>query len=138
MKFDAARQTYSPARDPKLAYRYYLKAAEQQHERAMNLVGRCCEEGWGTLRDLDAAADWYRRSAEGGYFRGQYNWAGMLLKAGRVDEAALWLERAAASGTAAVRRAVMALIARERAPRSVLALQGLAARLSGAPSLKGA
>jgi uncharacterized protein len=113
-------------RDPALAYRYYLKAALQRHERAMNLAGRCCEEGWGTPRNLDAAADWYRRSAEGGYFRGQYNWASMLLKAGRVEEAAIWFERAALTGTAAVRRAVVALIARAGEPR---AMQGVVARL---------
>jgi TPR repeat protein len=115
-------------RDRTLAYLYYLKAAEQQHERAMNLVGRCCEEGWGRARDLDAAADWYRRSAEAGYFRGQYNWASLLLKAGRFEESAGWFEGAVAAGTAAMRRAVADLIARAGAPR---ALQNLAARLNG-------
>jgi len=88
-------------RDRILAYRYYLMAAERQHERAMNLAGRCCEEGWGTSRDLDAAAGWYRRSAEAGYFRGQYNWASLLQKAGRFEEAARWFKRAAAGGIAA-------------------------------------
>ena len=71
------------------AFAYYSMAAAQNHERAMNLMGRCCEEGWGTPRDLRAAAAWYRRSAEGGYFRGQYNWASVLLKAGRDSEAAV-------------------------------------------------
>jgi TPR repeat protein len=113
-------------RDAAPAYLYYLKAAEQQHERAMSLVGRCCEEGWGTPRNLDAAADWYRRSAEAGYFRGQYNWASILLKAGRFEEAARWFERAAFGGTGAMRRAVMELIARAGTPRP---LQSLAARL---------
>lgn len=113
-------------RDRALAYLYYSKAAEQQHERAMNLLGRCCEEGWGTARDVDSAADWYRRSAEAGYFRGQYNWASLLLKAGRFEESAAWFECAAAGGTAAMRRAVAELIARAGAPR---ALQNLAARL---------
>jgi uncharacterized protein len=89
------------------AYRYYLAAASQQHARAMSLVGRCCEEGWGTLRDLAAAADWYRRSAEAGYFRGQYNWASLLLKWRRDEEAAFWFDRAAHEGTAAVREAVL-------------------------------
>src|SRR4029077_9031744 len=112
-------------RDRVLAYLYYLKAAEQQHERAMNLVGRCCEEGWGTPRNLDAAADWYRRSAEAGYFRGQYNWASLLLKAGRFEASAVWFERAVVGGTAAMRRAVAELIALARAPR---ALQNPAAR----------
>jgi hypothetical protein len=114
-------------RDRTLAYLYYLKAAAQQHERAMNLLGRCCEEGWGTPRNLDAAADWYRRSAEVGYFRGQYNWASLLLKAGRFEECAVWFERAAAGGTAAMRRAVAELIARAGAPQ---ALQNLGTRLT--------
>jgi TPR repeat protein len=107
-----------------------MKAAQQGHERAMSLVGRCCEEGWGTARDLDAAADWYRRSAEAGYFRGQYNWASLLLKAGRFEEAATWFERAAVGGTAAMRRAVAELIARAGAPG---ALENLAARLKAWP-----
>lgn len=34
------------AREWPRAHAYYLKAAAQGHERAMNLLGRCCEEGW--------------------------------------------------------------------------------------------
>jgi TPR repeat protein len=97
-------------RDFARAYEHYRRAADQGHERAMNLVGRCMEEGWGTGRDLTAAAGWYRRSAEAGYFRGQYNWATILLNMRRAGEAAMWLERAAAGGTAAVRRAVQDLL----------------------------
>jgi TPR repeat protein len=114
------------ARDLPRAYEYYFLAAAQQHPRAMNLLGRCCEEGWGTLCDTEAAAYWYRRSAEGGYFRGQYNWGSVLLKSGRFDEAATWFERAALTGTAAVRQAVTALILRVGAPG---ALKELAVRL---------
>jgi uncharacterized protein len=99
-------------RDPDRAFAYYSWAAAQNHERAMNLLGRCCEEGWGTPRDLGLAADWYRRSAEGGYFRGQYNWASVLLKTGRDEEAAHWFERAVSSGTPAVRHAVLELVNR--------------------------
>jgi TPR repeat protein len=93
------------------AYRYYLDAATQDHERAMNLAGRCCEEGWGTPKDLSAAADWYRRSAEAGYFRGQYNWASVLVRCGRSDEAVPWLEKAMVAGTPAVREAAHQLLA---------------------------
>jgi hypothetical protein len=93
------------AQDLSRAFAHYLKAAGQRHERAMNLLGRCCEHGWGTPREVRAAADWYRRSAEAGYFRGQYNWASLLREAGRIDEAVVWFEHAAAGGTPAVRRA---------------------------------
>jgi uncharacterized protein len=95
------------AQDFQVAFACYRRAADQQHERAMNLLGRCCEEGWGTPRDPAAAAGWYRRSAEGGYFRGQFNWATLLLRAGRADEAAIWFERAATGGLAGVRQAVV-------------------------------
>ena len=75
----------------------------------MNLVGRCSEEGWGTQRDPAAAADWYRRSAEAGYFRGQYNWGSLLLHAGRRDEAKVWLDRASMSGAPGIAAAVARL-----------------------------
>jgi TPR repeat protein len=118
------------ARDVDQAYGCYLRAAEQGHERAMNLVGRCCEEGWGTPRDCAAAAGWYRRSAEAGYFRGQYNWASVLLKAGRADEAAAWFERAASGATPSVRSAVIDTIERNSGGAGTDdALHGLAARL---------
>jgi uncharacterized protein len=113
-------------RDPCRAYQCYLASAGQQHARAMNLVGRCCEEGWGTSRDFGAAATWYRRSAEGGYFRGQYNWASVLLRCGREQEAAVWFERAADGGSAGVREAIVKLAA-SCTSESALAL--LAARL---------
>jgi uncharacterized protein len=116
------------AQDFAQAFAYYHRAARQQHARAMNLVGRCCEEGWGTARDPARAAVWYRRSAEGGYFRGQYNWATVLLKEGLVHEAAAWLERAAADGTAAVRRTVRDLCVRAGASGT---LRELADRMAG-------
>jgi uncharacterized protein len=113
------------------AHSYYRRAADQGHERAMNLVGRCAEEGWGRERDIAAATEWYRRSAEAGYFRGQYNWASILLKSGQFDEAAVWFERAATGGTAGVRRAVTQLV-EELATRSddMVPFQRLAIRLS--------
>jgi TPR repeat protein len=109
-------------RDNYVAFRYYQRAAAQGHARAMNLVGRCCEEGWGTPRDFPAAINWYRRAAEGGYFRGQYNWAVVLLKCGRVEEAASWFERAANSGTAAVRDAVRHIAALPASPQPMAVL----------------
>ena len=93
-------------RDAALALQWYAAAAAQGHARAMNLVGRCYEEGWGVSMDATQAADWYRRSAEAGYFRGQYNWATVLVKMGRPDEAASWLSRSAQTATPAVRRAI--------------------------------
>jgi len=119
-------------RDAVKAYTLYRRAAEQGHERAMSLVGRCTEEGWGTSRDACAAADWYRRSAEAGYFRGQYNWATVLLKAGALEDAALWFERAAGGGNSGVRRAVTALVNELIVRGATGAFQTLADRLNAA------
>jgi len=111
------------------AYAYYRRAAERGHERAMNLVGRCCEEGWGTVRNALEAAHWYRRSADSGYFRGQYNWASVLLKQGHVEAAVPWLERAANGGNGGVRAAVLTLL---NETRSSPPLRELAHRLAAA------
>jgi uncharacterized protein len=92
------------------AYRYYLRPAEQGHARAMNLVARCRERGWGCATDSVEARRSYQLSAEGDYFRGQYNWGTLLLEAGRSEESAEWLAKAARTGTAAVRAAVLNVI----------------------------
>ncbi len=78
----------------------------------MNLAGRCCEQGWGTPRDPGAAAAWYRRSAEGGYFGGSSSWATILLNAGELEAAAIWFQRAADGGSPAVRDAVIDILSR--------------------------
>jgi TPR repeat protein len=67
----------------------------------MNLLARCYEEGWGVARDPRQAAAWYRRSAEGGYFRGQFNFATLLAAAGAIEAAKAWFERALDGGGAA-------------------------------------
>ena len=63
----------------------------------MNLLARCYEEGWGVARDAKRARGWYRKSAEGGYFRGCYNYATVLAKDGCKFGASVWFERALAS-----------------------------------------
>jgi TPR repeat protein len=112
--------------DPGKAFACYRSAALQEHARGMNLLARCHEEAWGTPKNAEAAAHWYRRSAERGYFRGQYNWATVLLRAGRIDEAAHWFERAANGGTDRVRLAVVVLARASGVAR----LQALAEQLT--------
>jgi TPR repeat protein len=82
------------AQDRDRAFVLYRQAAEAGHVRAMNLLGRCFEEGWGADADPDQARLWYRRSAEGGYFRGQYNFATLLVRDSRLAEAVRWFEQA--------------------------------------------
>lgn len=81
-------------RDPAEALHWYQESAGQGHPRAMNLVGRCFEQGWGVMRDPEAACVWYRASAQAGYFRGQYNYASVLMSLGRRAEAVIWLRHA--------------------------------------------
>ena len=92
--------------DLPLALKWYLRAAGKGHSRAMNQAGRSHEEGWGIARDPAVAAEWYRRSAEGGYFRGQYNYATVLSRVERAEEAAGWFEKAAAGGNIEIRRRI--------------------------------
>jgi TPR repeat protein len=87
-------------RDPQAALSWYLKAAEQGHGRAMNLVARCMEQGWGTSPNHCAAIHWFRRSAEAGYHRAQHNYASILAEQGDFAGAAMWLSKAAAQGHA--------------------------------------
>lgn len=88
------------------AFALYRRAADKGHARAMNLVARCLEAGWGTEPDAGEAATWYRRSAEAGYFRAQFNHAAVLAGQGEIAAAIGWLERAAQGGDDAMREHV--------------------------------
>ncbi len=81
-------------RDASQAVGWYRAASEQGHPRAMNLLGRCYEQGWGVRRDPLEAARYYRASAEAGYFRGQFNYATVLMEQQRLGEARSWFELA--------------------------------------------
>jgi len=88
----------------------------------MSLVGRCLEQGWGVPADPIAARSWYRRSAEAGYFRGQFNWASALAEAGEVDQARAWFEAALDGAPDESRRAMLKTLTRSRhAPLRLLA-----------------
>jgi TPR repeat protein len=106
------------AQDHAAAFAWYREAASQGHARALNLVARCHEHGWGTRRDPAAAVSAYRQSAEAGYFRGQYNYATLLLSAGRRADAIAWFSRAASGGPPALRARIRALMPELQAPSS--------------------
>jgi TPR repeat protein len=94
------------AQDHAVAFGWYTRAASQGHARAMNLVAVCHERGWGTPQDAAQAAAWYQRSAEAGYFRGEFNYATLLLAKGQKQAARIWFQRAAAHGSENVRARV--------------------------------
>lgn len=77
--------------DREAALALYEKAAALGHVKSITMIGGFYEDGWVVERDMAAAADHYRRAAEGGDFRGQFNHARMLIAAGRRAEAEPWL-----------------------------------------------
>jgi len=87
------------ARDRRSALEWYQRAAAQGHAKSMNLIGRFMEEGWDRQPDACQALAWYRGSAEAGDFRGQYNYATLLMRQGQASEAARWFRAAIDSGS---------------------------------------
>jgi TPR repeat protein len=83
----------------------------------MNLLARCYEEGWGVARDPGQAAFWYRRSAEEGYFRGQFNYATLLANEGEIDLALVWFEKAFCGEPSPSLAAMAEMLARHPEPR---------------------
>ncbi len=66
-------------------------------------------------RDTAAARVWYRKSAEGGYFRGAYNYASLLAVEGCLAGAARWFEQAVATAPEPTRSNMLRAL--ERDPR---------------------
>ncbi|WHO37648.1 tetratricopeptide repeat protein [Sphingobium sp. AP49] len=79
----------------------FQRAAAMGHAKSINMIGGFYEDGWIVPHDMDQAADHYRRAAEGGDFRGQFNHARMLIAQGDQDGARLWLDRMAQTATPA-------------------------------------
>lgn len=89
-------------RDQRAAFAWFSRAADQGDAEAMNMAGRCHENGWGAPVELERAAARYRASAEGGHDWGQYNFGNLLFDGRGVapdrSEALRWFLRAAAQG----------------------------------------
>ncbi|USI72881.1 tetratricopeptide repeat protein [Sphingomonas morindae] len=84
------------------ALRWFILASHADHPAAINMVGRCHENGWGVAQDLAIAARCFARAAAAGYNWGMYNYAGALGRGAGIaqDEAAAlrWFRRAADLG----------------------------------------
>lgn len=81
------------------ALAWFRKAAALGHAKSINFVGLYYEEGRFVPRDLSEAARCYKRAAEGGDFRGQFNHARMLAMSGNYEKAATWLKTASNAAT---------------------------------------
>lgn len=90
--------------NPAEGFGWFMRAAAQEHLLALNMVGRCYENGWGVAPDPARAAQCFRVAAERGLTEGMYNWATQLALGQGVAEdkatALAWLRQAAARGFA--------------------------------------
>lgn len=89
------------ARDHKQALGWHSAAADRGYAKAKTKVGRYFEEGLVVEKDLAMAFSCYQQGAEGGDFRGQFCYAGMLAAQGKYAEALHWLRKVPQTATPA-------------------------------------
>lgn len=80
---------------------WYQRAALLNHAKSINVVGRFHEEGWEVPVDVDTAFALYRRAADGGDFRGQFNYARLLLARGLLLQSLAYLRQIPSTATPA-------------------------------------
>ena len=88
------------AQDHRKALGWYSEAASLGHAKSMTKAGRYFEDGLVVEKNLELAFSSYRQAAEGGDFRGQFCYAGMLAARGRKAEALQWLRKVPQTATA--------------------------------------
>jgi TPR repeat protein len=92
-------------RNPTWALHWFERAAKSGNVMAMNMVGRCHDQAWGTPRSTILAEKWFRAAAERGLDWGMYN-LGTVLTLGECGlhkdrlEALHWFRRAVDLGHA--------------------------------------
>jgi len=91
-------------KDERLALDWYRQSAARGYAKSLGVLGRFYEEGWVVEADRTIAIDYYRQSAEGGDFRGQYNYALVLVEQDNMDAAVSWMRQALASAHLAFSR----------------------------------
>jgi len=77
------------------------KAADLNHAKSINLLGGFYEDGWIVQKDMTVAKQHYLASADGGDFRGQFNYARMLVMEGDTTGALHWLRMVPQTATPA-------------------------------------
>ncbi|MBX3588659.1 MAG: sel1 repeat family protein [Ramlibacter sp.] len=85
--------------DHRKALGWYSQAASLGHAKSMTKAGRYFEDGLVVPQDLSLAFSSYRQAAEGGDFRGQFCYAGMLAAQGQVEQALHWLRKVPETAT---------------------------------------
>ncbi|KAJ3141327.1 hypothetical protein HDU90_007354 [Geranomyces variabilis] len=104
--------------DLRLASTYYRLAALAGYPPAQCNLGVMYAEGQGGLpRDILAAREWFRKSAEGGYPEGMWNLARTAWQCGDLKDARRWFARAGESGCAGAERYLKVLKTEREADR---------------------
>jgi hypothetical protein len=107
------------------ALRWYVRAARRGNAKAMTMIGRYLELGWDRPARPAAALRWYRHGAQGDDYRGQFDYARLLLeRTGQLEAALPWFARAIDNGVPAFCRNIGAGLREAEAP----ALRHLARR----------
>jgi TPR repeat protein len=90
--------------NPPLALHWFERAAVGGDVMAINMVGRCLDQGWGVAASPHLAAPWFRKAAERGSDWGMYNLATLLTMGSGVaedkHEALYWYRKASEMGHA--------------------------------------
>ncbi|MFS8036644.1 tetratricopeptide repeat protein [Xanthobacter sp. AM11] len=81
------------AANPTPALQWFVRSARGGNPKAMAMVGRFLEHGWGRHARPAAARRWYRRAAMGGDYRGQFDFARTRWEDGCAQEAITWFAR---------------------------------------------
>jgi len=92
--------------DPAAALALYQRAAGMGHAKSHGVVGRFYETGRVVEPDLARAFECYRRSAEGGDFRGMFHYARLLAERGEAGQALEWLRQVPRTATPAFMQTV--------------------------------
>ncbi|KAI9339327.1 hypothetical protein BDR26DRAFT_388103 [Obelidium mucronatum] len=95
----------SPTADDKLAFEWYLKAAESGHAEAQNNLAVMYEKGHGVSVSLPKALHWYTLAADNGELQAQFNLALLYEKEREVTNytmAKAYYEKAVKAGHSGV------------------------------------
>lgn len=126
--------------DHRKALGWYSQAADRGHAKSMAKAGRYFEDGLVVEKNLELAFNSYRLAAEGGDFRGQFSYAGMLAARGRREEALQWLRKVLETATPKYLAEAGALLAqspdeRIRAIGGQMTAQSNAAKVASSKSM---
>lgn len=98
------------------AFVWLKRAAELGHAKSKNLLGGFYEDGWVVARDRTRARALYHEAAMAGDFRGQFNYARLLMEESDWLGALHWLRQVPSTATPAFIAKMRAYLLDARVP----------------------